>query len=64
MDGSADGHHQLQQAYQIFGRWDFYVLFEADTNENALYFAGNIVRPINGVVALRVISLAPLKMWS
>ena len=46
-----------------FGKWDFAVLFEADTNENALHFAGDIVRPIDGVVAMRTVPLAPLRSW-
>ena len=53
----------LEEAYQVFGKWDFAVLFEADTNENALHFAGDIVRPIEGVVAMRTIPLAPLRKW-
>jgi uncharacterized protein with GYD domain len=54
---------KLLEAYQVFGRWDFAVIFEADTNENALHFAGDIVRPIGGVAAMRTIPLAPLRSW-
>lgn len=54
---------KLEEAYQVFGKWDFAVLFEADTNENALHFAGDIVRPIEGVVAMRTIPIAPLRNW-
>jgi uncharacterized protein with GYD domain len=54
---------KLEEAYQVFGKWDFAVLFEADTNENALHFAGDIVRPIEGVVAMRTIPIAPLRSW-
>ena len=53
----------LEEAYQVFGKWDFAVLFEADTNENALHFAGDVVRPIEGVVAMRTIPVAPLRKW-
>ncbi len=53
----------LVEAYQVFGRWDFAVLFEADTNENALHFVGDIVRPIEGVVAMRTIPIASLRKW-
>jgi len=28
---------KLEEAYQVFGKWDFAVLFEANTNENALH---------------------------
>lgn len=54
---------KLEEAYQVFGKWDFAVLFEADTNENALHFAGDIVRPIEGVVAMRTTPIAPLRSW-
>jgi uncharacterized protein with GYD domain len=54
---------KLEEAYQVFGKWDFAVLFEADTNENALHFAGDIVRPIEGVVAMRTIPIALLRSW-
>ncbi|MCW3998762.1 MAG: hypothetical protein NWE93_00805 [Candidatus Bathyarchaeota archaeon] len=54
----------LQEACQAFGKWDFMVLFEADTNENALHFVGDIVRPVEGVVATRTIPVPALKKWS
>jgi len=54
---------KLEEAYQVFGKWDFAVLFEANTNENALHFVGDIVRPIEGVVAMRTIPIAPLRSW-
>jgi len=57
------GGVKLQEAYQVFGKWDFGVLFEADSNENALHFVGDIIRPIEGVVAMRTIPVAPLRSW-
>ena len=57
------GGVKLQEAYQVFGKWDFAVLFEADSNENALHFVGDIIRPIEGVVAMRTIPVAPLRSW-
>ncbi len=54
---------KLEEAYQVFGKWDFAVLFKADSNENALHFVGDIVRPIEGVVAMRTIPIAPLRKW-
>jgi uncharacterized protein with GYD domain len=57
------GGVKLHEAYQVFGKWDFAVLFEADSNENALHFVGDIVRPIEGVVAMRTIPVAPLRSW-
>jgi hypothetical protein len=55
---------RLEEAYQVFGRWDFAFLFWADSNENALHFVGDVVRPIEGVVATRTIPVAPLRSWS
>ena len=57
------GGVKLEEAYQVFGKWDFAVLFEADTNENALHFAGDIVRSIEGVFAMRTIPIATLRKW-
>jgi uncharacterized protein with GYD domain len=51
----------LQEAYQVFGKWDFAVLFEADTNENALHFVGDKIRLVEGVVETYTIPLSPLK---
>ncbi len=51
----------LQEAYQVFGKWDFAVLFEADTNANALQFVGNKIRLVEGVVETLTIPLSPIK---
>ena len=52
---------KLEEAYQVFGQWDFAVLFQADTNENALHFVGDRIRLIEGVVETSTIPLVPLK---
>jgi uncharacterized protein with GYD domain len=52
---------KLEEAYQVFGEWDFAVLFQADTNENALHFVGDKIRLIEGVVETFTIPLAPIK---
>ena len=52
---------KLEEAYQVFGQWDFAVLFEADTNENALHFVGDKIRLIEGVIETLTIPLVPLK---
>lgn len=54
---------KLEEAYQVFGRWDFAVLFEADTNENALHFVGDKIRLIEGVMATTTIPLTPIKNY-
>jgi len=52
---------KLEEAYQVFGQWDFAVLFQADTNENALHFVGDRIRLVEGVLETFTIPLAPLK---
>jgi uncharacterized protein with GYD domain len=51
----------LEQAYQIFGEWNFASLFQADTNENALHFVGDIVCPIEGATTTYTLPMAPVK---
>lgn len=51
----------LEEAYQVFGEWDFAVLFSADSNKNALHFVGDKIRLIEGVVATVTIPLTPIK---
>ena len=55
---------KLEEAYQVFGEWDFAILFQADTNDNALHFAADIVRKIDGVAAMRTMPISPLRSWS
>ncbi len=52
---------KLEEAYQVFGEWDFAVLFQADSNENALHFVGDKIRVIEGVLETFTMPLAPLK---
>jgi uncharacterized protein with GYD domain len=52
---------KLEEAYQVFGQWDFAVLFQADTNENALHFVSNKIRLVEGVLETFTIPLAPIK---
>jgi uncharacterized protein with GYD domain len=52
---------KLEEAYQVFGEWDFAVLFQADTNANALHFVSDKIRLIEGVVETFTIPLAPIK---
>ena len=52
---------KLEEAYQVFGQWDFAVLFQADTNANALYFVSDKLRLIEGVTETYTIPLAPIK---
>ena len=52
---------KLEEAYQVFGQWDFAVLFQADTNTKALHFVGDKIRLIEGIVETSTIPLAPIK---
>lgn len=52
---------KLEEAYQVFGQWDFAILFQADTNEKALHFVGDRIRLIDGVLETFTIPLVPLK---
>ncbi len=52
---------KLEEAYQVFGQWDFAVLFQADTNERALHFVSDKIRLIEGIMETFTIPLAPIK---
>ena len=54
---------KLEEAYQIFGQWDFAILFQADTNATALHFVGDKIRLIDGVLETFTIPLAPIKNY-
>ena len=54
----------LEEAYQVFGQWDFAVLFRADTNADALHFVGDKIRLIEGVIETLTIPLAPIKNYN
>ncbi len=51
----------LEESYQVFGKWDFAVLFQADSNENALHFVSDKIRLVEGVMETYTIPLAPIK---
>ena len=51
----------LEEAYQVFGKWDFAVLFQADSNENALHFVSDKIRLVEGVMETYTIPLTPIK---
>jgi uncharacterized protein with GYD domain len=54
---------KLEEAYQVFGEWDFAILFQADTNANALQFVSDRIRLIEGVTETFTIPLAPIKNY-
>ena len=55
---------KLEEAYQVFGQWDFAVLFQADTNQDALHFVGDKIRLIEGIMETFTIPLVPIKDYS
>lgn len=54
---------KLEEAYQVFGQWDFAVLFQAETNASALHFVSDKIRLIEGVTETFTIPLAPIKNY-
>ncbi len=54
---------KLEEGYQVFGQWDFAVLFQADTNATALHFVSDKLRLIEGVTETFTIPLATIKNY-
>ncbi|MCW4007565.1 MAG: Lrp/AsnC ligand binding domain-containing protein [Candidatus Bathyarchaeota archaeon] len=54
---------RLEEAYQVFGQWDFAILFQADTNEKALHFVSDKIRLIDGVLETFTIPIVPIKNY-
>lgn len=54
---------KLEEAYQVFGEWDFAILFQADTNANALHFVGDKIRLVEGVLETFTIPLTSIKNY-
>ena len=51
----------LEEAYQVFGKWDFAILFQAKSNEDALHFVGDKIRLVEGVMETYTIPLSSIK---
>jgi uncharacterized protein with GYD domain len=54
---------KLEEAYQMLGEWDFAVLFQADTNANALHFVSDKIRLVEGVLETFTIPMSPIKNY-
>ena len=54
---------KLEESYQVFGQWDFAILFQAETNAGALQFVSECIRLIDGVVETTTIPLVPIKTY-
>ncbi|MFB3889853.1 MAG: hypothetical protein ACE14S_10215 [Candidatus Bathyarchaeia archaeon] len=55
---------RLDASYNVFGEWDIAVWFEADSNDNALHFVGDSIRPIDGVIETLTMPTTPIKEYS
>ncbi len=53
----------LEEAYQVFGQWDFAILFQADSNQKALHFVSDKIRLVEGVLETLTIPLSPVKTY-
>ena len=54
---------KLEEAYQMFGEWDFAILFKAETNSNALHFVSDKIRLVEGVLETFTIPMSPIKNY-
>ena len=52
----------LEASYSLFGKWDFAIIFKADSNDNALHFVGEKLRAIDGVSETATTPMTILKM--
>ncbi len=55
---------RIYASYNTFGNWDFAIWFEADSNENALHFVGDMIRPLEGVMETSTMPVTPVKEYS
>jgi uncharacterized protein with GYD domain len=53
----------LEEAYQMFGEWDFAILFQADNNANAIHFVSDKIRLVEGVLETFTIPMSPIKNY-
>ncbi len=49
--------------YNVFGNWDFAVWFEADSNDNALHFVGDMIRPMEGIIETSTMPTSLIKEY-
>jgi hypothetical protein len=52
----------IESSWSLFGYWDFAIIFNADSNDNALHFVGEILRAIPGVGETNTSPMNVLKM--
>ena len=54
---------RINSAYNVFGEWDFALWFEADSNDNALHFVGDKIRPIEGIMETHTMPTTVIKEY-
>jgi uncharacterized protein with GYD domain len=54
---------RINASYNVFGDWDIAIWFEADSNENALHFVGDKLRPIQGVMETHTMPATTIKQY-
>ncbi len=52
---------QITESYSLFGMWDFAIIFQADSNENAVHFVGEELRMVAGVAETATSPMITLK---
>jgi uncharacterized protein with GYD domain len=50
-------------SYNVFGKWDIAIWFEADSNDNALHFVGDKIRAMEGVVETDTMPATTIKEY-
>ena len=53
----------LEEAFQVFGEWDYAILFQALSNEDALHFVGDKIRLVEGVMETLTVPMTPIKEY-
>jgi hypothetical protein len=51
----------LESSWSLFGYWDFAVIFNADSNDNALHFVGETLRELGGIADTSTSPMTVLK---
>jgi DNA-binding Lrp family transcriptional regulator len=53
----------IEEAYSLFGYWDFALIVKADSNDNILHFVGEKLRAIEGIAKTSTTPLTVLKEY-
>ncbi len=54
---------RLDASYNVFGNWDIAVWFDADSNDNAIHFVGDTIRPMDGVLETLTMPATSIKQY-